>query len=136
MNNDFNINAKSVLRLDNIFCSRFTFERANKISDGGLDISFKHEMEINDKKYDVILSTSISNNDKTLNLFIELIGTFYFDDTIAIDDKLKDSLIKKNAVAILFPYMRSQITLLTSQPDMTPVILPPININDLLKSTT
>ena len=134
MNNDFNINAKSVLRLDNIFCSRFTFERANKISDGSLDISFKHEMEINDKKYDVILSTSISNSDKTLNLFIKLIGTFYFDDTIAIDDKLKDSLIKKNAVAILFPYMRSQITLLTSQPDMTPVILPPININELLNN--
>ena len=30
-------------------------------------------------------------------------------------------------VAIMFPFIRSQITLLTTQPGMTPIVLPPIN---------
>jgi preprotein translocase subunit SecB len=35
-------------------------------------------------------------------------------------------------VAILFPFVRSQISLITSQPGMMPVIIPAINVNALL----
>ena len=42
--------------------------------------------------------------------------------------------LKPNAVAIMFPFLRSQISLLTTQPDMIPVVLPAININKLLKT--
>ena len=34
-----------------------------------------------------------------------------------------------------FPYIRSQISLLTTQPGLHPVMLPPMNINALLDST-
>lgn len=37
------------------------------------------------------------------------------------------------AVAIMFPYMRSQVSLMTAQPNLKPVMLPPFNINSLLK---
>jgi preprotein translocase subunit SecB len=33
----------------------------------------------------------------------------------------------------MFPYLRSQVTLMTTQPNITPVIIPPININSFLK---
>lgn len=36
-------------------------------------------------------------------------------------------IIKKNTIAIMFPFVRSQISLLTTQPGMMPVVLPPIN---------
>ena len=39
-----------------------------------------------------------------------------------------------NAIAIIFPYMRSQVTLMTAQPNLPPIVLPPININSLLKT--
>ncbi len=38
----------------------------------------------------------------------------------------------KNAVSILFPYVRSQITLLTARPSFQSIILLPIDINALL----
>ena len=41
--------------------------------------------------------------------------------------KKEESIIKTNTVAIMFPFIRSQVTLLTTQPGMTPIVLPPIN---------
>ena len=39
-----------------------------------------------------------------------------------------DVLSRQNATAIIFPYIRSQISLLTAQPGMKPVVIPPMNI--------
>ena len=46
----------------------------------------------------------------------------------------ENTFLQKNAIAVMFPYLRSQITLLTSQPGMTPLIIPILNINTLLES--
>lgn len=43
------------------------------------------------------------------------------------DIDLVRSIMDTNAVAIMFPFVRSQVSLLTTQPGMTPVVLPPIN---------
>ena len=47
-----------------------------------------------------------------------------------------DALVKANTVAIIFPFIRSQISLLTTQPGMKPIIMPPININSIIQSKT
>ncbi|QPW12481.1 protein-export chaperone SecB [Mammaliicoccus sciuri] len=39
-----------------------------------------------------------------------------------------------NAIAMLFPYIRSLISDLTSKGNKKPIILPPININELLRN--
>lgn len=62
-------------------------------------------------------------------LSFTLIGHFSIDGGL----NGENGYMKNNAVAILFPYARSQITLLTTQPGITPVVLQPININALLK---
>lgn len=50
-----------------------------------------------------------------------------------MDENEKNELISKNAVAIIMPYMRSQVSLLTAQPEVDCVVLPPFNINNMLK---
>lgn len=42
-------------------------------------------------------------------------------------------MITKNTVAILMPYLRSELTLLTAQPEMESVVFPPFNINKMLE---
>ena len=37
-------------------------------------------------------------------------------------------LLEKNAVAILFPYVRAELSLITAQPGMEPIVLPVVNI--------
>ena len=42
-------------------------------------------------------------------------------------------IMYQNAVAIIFPYIRSQITLLTAQPGIDPVVLQPFNIAQMVE---
>ena len=58
-------------------------------------------------------------------------GLFEIQNSDALSDNVTQSLIDKNAVAILMPYLRSEVTLLTAQPDTDSVVLPAFNINKL-----
>ena len=55
----------------------------------------------------------------------------------SIDESLsnKDVLLNNNAVAILFAYIRSQLTLLTAQPETAPIVLPVMNIAKMLEGS-
>jgi len=66
-------------------------------------------------------------------------GEYQLDTSLkavfSIEGGLRDenAFMLTNAVAIMFPYLRSEITLLTSQPGMRPVVLPPINVQEVMK---
>lgn len=65
-----------------------------------------------------------------LEMSLELYGEFELKATCE-EDNIEKFLA--NAVAIMFPFLRSQISLQTSQPNLKPLILPPVNINKLLE---
>lgn len=56
---------------------------------------------------------------------VKVIGIFEVDD---VDEKLRMELAEKNAVAILFPYIRALVSNYTSVANVPPLILPPINV--------
>ena len=37
-------------------------------------------------------------------------------------------MLEKNTIAIMFPYIRSYISSITTQPGMSPIVLPAMNI--------
>lgn len=107
-------------------------------------IGFKNE---NDPKFNIESNFMQSTNDNNLfkvelvmkclkeeeyNFEIKLVGYFSFASYSALDEKDRDILISRNSVAILMPYMRSQISLLTAQPETDCIVLPPFNINELI----
>lgn len=51
-------------------------------------------------------------------------ANFFIDTNDPIKEK---TLINANTVAIMFPFIRSQVSLMTTQPGMSPIVLPPIN---------
>lgn len=65
---------------------------------------------------------------------LEIVVSGIFEFNVALEEEQKQIIVTKNTMAILFPYLRAQVTLLTSQPDMEPVVLPIININSLLQN--
>ena len=125
---------KSIMQLTNLYFKNISFSREKLNIDDNLKIFFDHEIRKNDNDTDVVLSVLINDENNALKLSVELVGTFAFSNSENVNKNLYDNLINKNAIAILFPYLRSQVTLITSQPNMTPIILPPININALLKN--
>lgn len=86
-----------------------------------------------DSTYKVTLVLNGTKQDE-YNIVISLSGFFKVEGQEDLGDKMVQDLINKNAVAILMPYLRSELTLLTAQPDTDSVVLPPFNINKMLEN--
>lgn len=120
-------NYASPLILEELIISESKFYRTS----GALEnIELGINVERNIKKtsnetYEVTLSLTVADEDEQLHVFVEGMGRFRTEH-----ENL--GLIEKNTIAIMFPYLRSHITTLTSQPGMTPIVLPAMNIVAML----
>ncbi|MEY8600630.1 protein-export chaperone SecB [Staphylococcus shinii] len=81
----------------------------------------------NENEMAIRLSIEIGedNQESSLYVFAKVVGFFEQEDE-GLD-------LSANAVAILFPYVRSLVSDLTSKGSDDPIILPPINVNTLLE---
>ena len=60
---------------------------------------------------------------------ISCIGTFSFENVEKVADI--PPFFYRNAIAILFPYIRAFVSSLTAQANITPMILPTYNLGEL-----
>lgn len=67
-------------------------------------------------------------------LLISLSGYFHINRETSIPDVPVEVLLQKNATSILLPYIRSQLSTLTAQPETECIVLPTINVNNLVKN--
>lgn len=121
--------ANSVLSLDKLVFEKIEFKRIGMKNDK--EIEFTLQVVVNKKqKEDVYKVTLIlnGNKEKEYTLEIALSGYFSFDENEEVDKEFKKLLINQNAVAIIMPYMRSQVSLITAQPEVDCVVMPPFNI--------
>lgn len=132
-----NDDIKSVLILDKIIVSEMSFKRSyEEIDSNELSINLENQISRIEasNNYKVDLTIIIEEKmKKSFDLKLSISGFFSFkvDD---LEDEIKQLLLKKNTLSILFPYLRAQISLITSQPGMEPIVLPPININALVEN--
>ena len=128
-------NMQSVLKMNKIVFDKINFERLGLASKEELNleittnISKRQDADI----YRVMLCLK-GKKPEEYTLEINLVGFFSFDNEETLDELQKNDLISKNAVAIMMPYLRSEVTLLTAQPGVECVVLPPFNINEMMKS--
>ena len=95
------------------------------------ELKFELQAQIGLDENGIYKVTLVLNGTKQdeYDIVISLSGFFKFEGQV--EDKMGQDLISKNAVAILMPYLRSEVTLLTAQPDTDSVVLPPFNINKM-----
>lgn len=82
---------------------------------------------LSDNEYEIELDTTVVNDSKTMDIQVSMTG--YFDVNPDLDEEKKELLIKMNAPAIMFPYIRAYISSLTGLSGLVPVIIPPINMS-------
>lgn len=126
-------NFNSSLTLQKMVFDRIEFDR--KGFRNTEELKFELQVQIGlgeDSMYKVTLVLSGTKQDE-YNIVISLSGFFKVEGQEVLGDKMVQDLINKNAVAILMPYLRSELTLLTAQPDTDSVVLPPFNINKMLE---
>lgn len=125
----------STMQMKEIYIQRSAFERNNsKISGKSLEIEFERgRKQLEDSLFQVILNTHIHNTANEFSIDLSVVGIF---DVSKVDASMCETLLDKNTYAILFPFVRSQVTLLTSQPGMQPIVLPAININSMIEASS
>ncbi len=124
---------ESVLKLNKIVFDKIEFKRLGFENDNELEleiqsnISQRQETEI----YKVTLILK-GKKPEEYTLEISLSGFFSIETDDELTECLKNTLVTKNSVAILMPYLRSEVSLLTAQPEVKCVVLPAFNINNML----
>lgn len=125
--------AKSQLKLDDLYFTQISYRKVGA-SKSGANPKMELEQsiaELEARSYRVTLFLAIEKKD-AFQIEIEMVGEF----SVSEDLDIKPSIIRNNTAAIMFPYIRSEVTLLTAQPNMPPIVIPPINIAQLLKDNT
>lgn len=129
-------NSECKLKMLELYFSKFDFscESTSEKTDKSYKTSFKIGYAVNkqnDAVLKVCIDTLVEDEESLIKLNLQTIGVFEVDKT-DLDDDTYAHLIKLNTVAIMLPYIRSQVSLLTTQPGMLPVMIPPIDVNNLL----
>ena len=119
---------KAALHLDKMYFDKIEYRRSSVLDDSPeYKINFTREIKAgSNNEFMVSLQANITDENDMMELHIRVIGEFRCE----LDDRdpLRDGFVNKNSIAILFPYLRSQISLVTTQPDIPPIVLPPMNI--------
>lgn len=114
---------ESPLVLEKIEITESTF-RKKDVSLEGLELSLhvEHSVgKVDEDEYEITLSTSVS--DENENIYVNVKGKAIFRTQQENMD-----ILEKNTIAIMFPYIRSYISIITTQPGMAPIVLPAMNI--------
>lgn len=125
-----------VLVLEAMVFDRISFIRKGFKSEKEPDFSFQVSSgkKNNDEIYRVTLVMQVKK-EKEYEIEISLSGYFSVNTSAIEDNTDVMEVVNKNTVAILMPYIRSELTLLTAQPDMECVVMPPVNINAMLEQS-
>lgn len=120
---------QSCLLLKNLY-----FNKINFVRDTALPTTFTTKFstqfkDISLTEVEVKLICKISSN-TAFALDVELIGCFENNEE---DPTVRDEINKVNTLAIMFPYLRAEVSLVTAQPNFPTIDLPVVNINALLE---
>lgn len=130
---------RSVLQFRNYIIKRVNFEYNFDCeeNDEGVNIDFDIDVDFqvneDNSSMATILKVKIFDNpiDNNYPFFMELEMVGFFSMEIVGDADINS--FKSNAIAILFPYVRSLVSVYTANANVEPLILPTININRYMR---
>ena len=120
----------SKIRFDNYYLDNITLEtKREPFEEPKFDFNPAIAFDEDDKVGGLKVQFSIE--DRATSLKGECFAFFSYDENLTKDDA--SSLIAHNGLTILFPYLRSAITNFTTAANVNPIIIPTINILELIK---
>ena len=120
-------NYESPLVLKNIMITDGIFKRTeDSLENVELRVNVAHNIEqLSEVEYKITLELSVADPEGKLSVFVKGMAVFETEQ----ENKM---LIERNTIAIMFPYFRSYVSTITTQPGMTPIVLPAMNIVAML----
>lgn len=127
-------NIQSVLKLNKMVFDKIEFQRLGLKTNNELELEIQSNIAQR-QDADIYKVTLVLKGKKPeeYTFEISLSGFFSIESHDDLTEDLKNTLITKNSIAILMPYLRSEVSLLTAQPEVECVVLPAFNINNMLE---
>ncbi|WP_286909587.1 protein-export chaperone SecB [Clostridium sp. UBA1652] len=121
------------LILHKVYAENIDFRRTDKYREDKKNLEFKlgyaiSNVDENNKCKLTIKVDLEDDNNRSMFFSLDFSGIFSLDN----GENLINTSFKKNALAILFPYVRSMVTTITAQCGIQSIILPPMNFNALI----
>ena len=120
-----------VLKLNHLVFDEISFQREGFKNQEKLTFEFGFNFESTIEESFVAHIRVIGKKANEYSFVVSASGYFNISTEVAE----RDTIIHQNAAAIVFPYIRSQISLLTAQPEVDPVVLPPLNIAQMVEDS-
>lgn len=119
---------ESPLILKTIMITEGNFNRSeDPLENVELHVNISHNIEqISEKEYKITLELYVADQEEKLSVVVK--GMAIFET-----QQKNQMLIERNTLAIMFPYFRSYVSTLTTQPGMTPIVLPAMNIMAMIE---
>lgn len=115
----------SDLKMEKLYFSECTVTRNAEVKNGKMNMNLEKTVDlIDDGRTLVTLDFTVSKENDDLKVRVVAKGIFTIDNP---DTAFSQEILNVNTVAIMFPFIRSQVTLMTTQPGMAPIVIPPIN---------
>lgn len=130
-----NANTLSTLQFQGYKVNKLFFEESTDCTTSKYNVcpQFMNEIiQLDENVFDVVLGCRILPTEEAPFPFsAEVIITGRFTIDSASPDK--ETLLNENSIAILFPYLRSTMSMLVLNSNHKPLILPTLNIVEVLK---
>lgn len=132
-----NMENKSMLKMYDLYFAEINFKQ-NKNGVGNFSFSIDHKINHfdnadNPSRKMVEIITNVYEPAGRINIALKTIGVFEINDPDGkLDQKMKEALINKNTISIMFPFIRSQIALISAQPGLSTIMIPVIDVNALI----
>ena len=122
---------KAAFSIIDYFFDKVNIDLANKPANNELSISFDVAGVFNSKEstYELTFVVGVVNNEHNDLVRVQCRGIFNINDVHKEVDI--PEFFYNNSIAILFPYVRSYISIVTSQAHIPGIILPTLNLSSL-----
>ena len=129
MNTEF----QGKLELNNLCFTQCAFKRQKKL-DSQFELHYGFEVvytNCTDDSQTVTINVHIFDDEKQFDLLVVEEADVNVVNADVLDKKLCKELLDVNSIALMMPYLRSQVVLMTAQPGITPVQLPIVDATKL-----
>lgn len=121
----------SDLKIIDFYFSDITFKNERLFGDSAVNISYAVDNKrLDDGNTRVELTTNVEGKTQGILLCVKAVGIF--DATVFHEPAQREFMEQIATVTAMMPYIRTQITLLTTQPGISQLILPPIDVYKLV----
>ncbi len=128
---------ESSVKLSGLYFEKIDFWRSGEaVVDDELTVVFSKSYNFNEEHTACAVTLGCIIRDqaeRAIRIEVRLRGAFSCESPLP---ERKEVLLTKNTLAILFPYLRSEISILTAQPGLTPVVLPTLKIEAVFDAAT